>query len=150
MDKSAEQPIKPPQSLTLYSKNNNNYGNPINQQSYPTQNPPFPAQNTPYTCQPYPIQNSIPVINQVQPPVVNVVNTQFGTKPVSITCQFCKAPITSVVNKSCNFCNFLLCCCTTLICWICIQACRGKELNCCDAQHTCPNCGKILGNYTAC
>ena len=54
MDKSAEQPIKPPQSLTLYSKNNNNYGNPINQQSYPTQNPPFPAQNIPYTYQAYP------------------------------------------------------------------------------------------------
>ena len=152
MDKSAEQPIKPPQSFPLNQPQKNlNYGDPVTQQPpYPNNNPP--AQNPPYTSpnQPYPPQYPQPVINQIQPQVVNVVNTQFGTKPVSINCQFCKSPVTTVVKKSCNICSFLLCWCTGCIFWICVQAFRGKELNCCDAQHTCPNCGQILGNYTSC
>ena len=99
----------------------------------------------------YPTANtSTAVINQTRPQVVNVMNTQFGTKPVSITCQFCKAPVTTVVEKSCNCCSCLLCWFTCLVFWICVQCCRNKEITCCDAKHTCPNCGQTLGYYNTC
>ena len=91
------------------------------------------------------------VVNQAQPQqVINVVNAEFGTQPVSITCQFCKTPVTTNVQKTCSCCAFCLCCWTGLLIWICIQCCRKKEINCWDAQHTCPNCGQILGNYQSC
>ncbi len=99
---------------------------------------------------PPPQYDSNVVMNQGTPQVVNVVTSSFGTKPVSITCQFCKTPVTTNVNKSCDCCSFLLCWCTCLVFWVCVQCCRNKEINCWDAQHTCPNCGQVLGYYTAC
>ena len=62
------------------------------------------------------------IVNQTQPQVVNVVSGQtFGTKPVSITCQFCKNPVTTTVNKTCNCCT---CCLSFMACfifWFCIH-----------------------------
>ena len=91
------------------------------------------------------------IVNQTQPQVVNVVSEQtFGTKPVSITCQFCKNPVTTTVNKTCNCCT---CCLSFMACfifWFCIQSCRNKEINCWDATHVCPSCGQQLGTYTSC
>ena len=138
MDKSAEQPIRMPQSFPI---NNNNVI--INNNEKPFGNPPYPNINQP----PAEIVN-----NQIQPQpqVINVVATQFGTKPISITCQFCKIPITTNVARSFNFCSCLLCFYTSLLFWICFQACRGKEINCLNAKHTCPNCGQILGYYSSC
>ena len=92
------------------------------------------------------------VANQAQPQVVQVVTGQqnFGTKPVSLTCQFCKNPVTTNVEKKCNCCTCCLCCWTGFFIFICIQCCRDKEIGCSDATHTCPNCGQILGNYNSC
>ena len=91
------------------------------------------------------------IVNQTQPQVVNVVSEQtFGTKPVSITCQFCKNPVTTTVNKTCNCCTCCLCIVTVFFFWICIQSCRKKEFNCWDATHVCPSCGQQLGTYTSC
>ena len=91
------------------------------------------------------------IVNQTQPQVVNVVSGQtFGTKPVSITCQFCKNPVTTTVNKTCNCCTCCLCFMTGFIFWVCIQCCRNKEINCWDATHVCPSCGQQLGTYTSC
>lgn len=115
------------------------YGQPANYQQPPNMHPSMPA--SPQAV----------VVNQAQPQVVNVVSGQtFGTQPVSITCQFCKNPVTTQVQKKCNCCSCCLCCMTGLIFWICIQCCRNKEINCWDATHTCPSCGQILGNYTSC
>ena len=136
MDKSAEQPIRMPQSFPI---NNNNVI--INNNEKPFGNPPYPNINQP----PAEIVN-----NQIQPQVINVVATQFGTKPISITCQFCKIPITTNVARSFNFCSCLLWFYTSLLFWICFQACRGKEMNCLNAKHTCPNCGQVLGYYSSC
>ena len=97
MDKSAEQPMKMPQSFPInHPPNvmNNNYGQTI-------------VQNMPNYINP-----SQPIMyNQVQPQpqIVNMVNTQFGTQPVSLTCQFCKTPVTTVVDKSFSICSCLLC-----------------------------------------
>ena len=92
------------------------------------------------------------VANQAQPQVVQVVTGQhnFGTKPVSLTCQFCKNPVTTNVEKKCNCCTCCLCCWTGFFIFICIQCCRDKEIGCSDATHTCPNCGQLLGNYNSC
>ena len=91
------------------------------------------------------------VTNQTQPQVVNVVSGEtFGTHPVSLTCQFCKNPVTTTVNKTCNCCTCCLCIMTGFIFWVGIQCCRKKEINCWDATHVCPSCGQQLGTYTSC
>ena len=91
-----------------------------------------------------------PIYNQSGPTVVNVVGTHFGTKPVSLTCQFCKTPITTNVVEECSCCSVCLCILTGFVFWVCVQCCRNKEINCCDATHTCPNCGQVLGYYKSC
>ena len=96
-------------------------------------------------------QQQSPVTNQAQPQVVTVVSGQeFKTVPVSITCQFCKNPVTTIVEKKCSCSSCCLCCWTGLLIWICIQACRNKEIGCNDATHKCPSCGNILGHYESC
>ena len=113
--------------------------------------PPFGPQGG-MTQQPpqYPSQQV--VNNQAQPQVVTVVQggQTFGTQPVSITCQFCKQPVTTEVVKKCSCGACCLCCVTGLLIWLCIQCCRNKEINCWDAEHKCPNCQQILGNYQSC
>ncbi len=93
---------------------------------------------------------SIVIMNQTQPQVVNVMNSNFGTKPVSLTCQFCKTPITTHVKKTFDCCSCLLCLFTSFLIWLCVQCCRDKEINCWDAKHTCPNCGQVLRYYNSC
>ena len=91
------------------------------------------------------------IVNQAQPQVINVVNGQtFGTTPVSITCQFCKNPVTTVVQKKFNCCTCCICWATGLCFFICVQCYRNKEISCNDATHTCPSCGQILGTYNSC
>ena len=90
------------------------------------------------------------ISNQQTPQTVVSVTTTFGTQPVSMNCTFCKQPITTKVNRSCSIGSVLLCICTCFIFWVCIQCCRNKEITCCNAEHTCPNCGKTLGYYENC
>ncbi len=91
------------------------------------------------------------IVNQATPQVVNVVGAQtFKTVPVSMTCQFCKNPVTTTVEKSCSCGACCLCIMTGFIFYACIQCCRGKEICCCDAVHKCPSCQQQLGAYQAC
>ena len=91
------------------------------------------------------------ILNQGQPQIVaNYNNINFGTKPISITCQFCQQPVTSKVDESVSIGSVVLCICLCLGFWVCVQCCRNKEINCCDAKHTCPNCGNVLGYYKSC
>ena len=129
---------------------------PSQQQAYPPQQPQtYPSQQQAYPPQQpqtYPSQQQV-VNNQTQPQVVTIVQQgaqEFGTKPVSMVCQFCKKPITTKPEKSCNCCACICCFSTVFIGWFCIQCYRKKEFNCCDATHKCPECDKILGNYTSC
>ena len=89
------------------------------------------------------------VINQ-QSPVMMANPLMFKTTPIALTCIFCKKPCTTVVQQKCNVCACLLCWCTGLIFYVCVQCCRQKDICCCDATHTCPNCGQVVGTYTAC
>ena len=109
--------------------------------TYPTQQP-----------QTYPSPQNV-VNNQTQPQVVQIVQQgaqEFGTKPVSMICQFCKKPTSTVVEKKCNCCSCFCCFITLFVGWFCIQCYRKKEFNCCDATHKCSECNQVLGNYTSC
>ena len=129
------------------------YGQPVGGMGYPPQGSPQgpphgPPQGPPqFQGQ----QGQAIVVNQAQPQVVNVISGQtFGTDPVSITCQFCKNPVTTVVQKKCNCGTCCLCCISGILIFICVQSCRNKEIGCNDATHTCPSCGQVLGNYNSC
>ena len=111
--------------------------------------PLVPQNQLPNYVPPSQTGNQPVVVNQAQPQVIQVV-PNFGTTPVSITCQFCQTPVTTVVETQCNCLSVCLCCLTSLVFYICVQCCRGKELGCSDAIHKCPRCGQILGTYTSC
>ena len=89
------------------------------------------------------------VINQ-QGPGVMLHPDSFKTTPVSITCPSCQKPITTTVTQQWNWLTCCLCWWTGIIFFICIQICRGKDLNCYDATHTCPQCQAVVGSYTSC
>ena len=94
--------------------------------------------------------NSPVVINQTTPTII--VIGEFGTSSRDIICQFCRKSIKTDTECECNCGSCCLCCLTGCICFMCIQACRGKSpcCCCCDFKHKCPNCGQILGNYSSC
>ena len=95
-----------------------------------------------------------PVLNQVQPSAVNIVNSKenknYRSAPISITCKYCSNPVITKVEKSCNYCAFFSCIISLVIFYYFIQCCRGKDCGCSDAVHKCPSCGQKLGNYKAC
>ena len=95
-----------------------------------------------------PMPNTI-VINQ-QGPSVTIPPEMFKTNPVTLVCPSCNKTITTLVttNFSCLAC--LLCCWTGCVCYLIIQSCRGKDLSCNDADHTCPYCGRLIASYKAC
>ena len=95
-------------------------------------------------------QGSGIVVNQGTSAIVVNPGFVLGTVPVSILCPFCKRPITTIVEKNFNCGTCLLCWCTGLLLFICIQSCSGKEIGCCDAVHKCPNCGNVVGEYSSC
>ena len=95
-----------------------------------------------------PAPNTI-VVNQ-QGPATMVHPDMFKTTPVALNCTFCHKPITTNVSKTFNCCACCLCYFTGIIWYVCIQACRGKDICCYDASHTCPYCGNVVGTYTAC
>ena len=73
---------------------------------------------------------------------------QFGSKPIGTYCPNCRFPITTISTRKCNCCSCCWCWCCIEV-WICIQCFRGKEITCCDYEHTCPRCGFVLGSYDA-
>ena len=139
--------------------------NPQFQQNVPQYPQPGIAQNQAYTYgqQPYVqqqygspviISSSLPqggnaiIINQPPPSLVITTTLQMnGTSPVPMTCPYCRKQITTSVEKNCN-------CITCFLCWVtgfcfccCYQLCVGKEVGCCDANHRCPNCHQLIGQY---
>ena len=87
------------------------------------------------------------VVNQIQPNVTITANTSSSFATV---CPFSKVGITTIAIKTCNCCTCLLCYCTGLVFFCCVQLCRGKDVCCYDAQHKCPNCGQIVAVYNSC
>lgn len=102
------------------------------------------------STQPQVVGQAQVVSNQTGTPVIIQSATNFNTVPVSLVCQFCKQPVTTTVETSCSCSACCLCCWTGFVVYACIQACRGKNICCKDAKHTCPNCNRQLGYYEAC
>ena len=90
--------------------------------------------------------------NQSPPIIVNQIPINPGnlkTSPVNTICPFCRNSISTLVEKEFNCLNCCFCCWSWPI-WLIVQLVRDKELNCTDATHKCPNCGRIIGQYNAC
>ena len=108
--------------------------------------------------QPYPPPAVQPVVGQPGYTAAIVVN-QGGaglalpantSKSYATTCPGCGQSIMTNAIRTFNCCTCLLCYCTGILCFICIQACRGKDFCCYDAVHSCPNCGRTLASYQSC
>ncbi len=88
------------------------------------------------------------------PPATTTVIVQdheiFKTNSVLATCPSCKTSANTSVTTNFSIMNYLLYCFTTPLVWIIFQLIRKKDLNCCDATHTCSGCGSLIANYTAC
>ena len=90
------------------------------------------------------------VVNQQNAGQVLYNPDMFKLTPVSIICPSCKKPIITNVETSFSCLACLFCCCTYLLFYICIQAIRGKDICCQDADHKCPFCGRLIASYRAC
>ena len=77
-------------------------------------------------------------------------NTIFKSSSVMATCPSCKTSANTTVTTKANILNILLYCCADPLIWLIVQLVRGKDLNCCDATHTCSGCGSLIANYAAC
>ena len=89
------------------------------------------------------------LVNQ-QGPANQVAPENYKCVPISTVCLFCKRTMTTKVSKTLNICACLLCYCTGIIFYVAVQACRHKDLCCWDAEHRCPFCGNVVGNYNSC
>ena len=107
-----------------------------------------PGYNPPMTQPLIPGQQPV-VINQVQPIVVGAM-MPLRSHSVTVMCPFCKTTVNTNAAQECSCLNFCCCFFTSPLLWIIYQAARGKDINCCDANHTCPKCGAQLGRYEAC
>ena len=116
------------------------------QQNMPPGQPVTPVvQNMPGPIIQAPVQNQPIVINQNIP--MNQV--KLKTSPVSMICPFCNNNITTIVETEFNCLNCCFCFCFCII-WLIVQLASDKELNCTDANHKCPSCGHLIGQYRAC
>lgn len=77
-------------------------------------------------------------------------NTIFKSSSVMATCPSCKTSANTTVTTKANILNVLVYCFADPLLWLIIQLVRGKDINCCDATHTCAGCGSLIANYSAC
>ena len=127
------------------------------QEMKPPQGPLVPATYGQPIAQPVPIMTTVPVpvAVQVAPPdkqggLSHIDPDKIKTTPLTVQCPFCKKVTTTKVDKSLNVCACLLCYCTGIVFYVCVQAIRKKDLCCWNAEHRCAFCGNVVGAYTSC
>ena len=86
----------------------------------------------------------------LNPKVIYIDSSKFNTLPCPTTCPFCKKQINTEVKKSFNWFSCVFCLWAGLCCWVGLQYCRNKEINCYDAEHNCPICHNKIGDYSSC
>lgn len=64
-------------------------------------------------------------------------------------CPFCKKKIATNTKKSMNLKAFLIALGTCYCGFVIMQACNHKSVSMNDCEHSCPNCGRIIGTYYA-
>ena len=97
-------------------------------------------------------QTQVVIVNQTEPVIVAhpILPTKLGTFPVYMNCPNCKTSVMTNVEKKWSWASCCLCCWTGLLILFLIQLCRDKQITCYDAKHTCPKCGRILGEFESC
>jgi hypothetical protein len=95
---------------------------------------------------------SQPILSQNQVTSIPTVNFEgvLRSNPAFVVCPHCRQGGVTRAETSCSILNTCCCICTYLGPWIIFQACRGKDINCCDANHFCVACGAKLYTYNAC
>ena len=73
----------------------------------------------------------------------------FGCAPVNMTCNYCGEAITTITESKFNiFACF--CCMLFNLLYCCVQICSNKNPCCCNINHRCPKCGRVVGEYNSC
>mmetsp|Transcript_34717 Transcript_34717/g.61076 ORF Transcript_34717/g.61076 Transcript_34717/m.61076 type:complete len:157 (+) Transcript_34717:1039-1509(+) len=115
-------------------------------QSYPPQQPMYAAQPPPYQHIQMGTPLQQPVLVYTTAPQQDTRNTILGNAPVSMTCPYCKAQITTKTRSYPGVMAWLMC---VLICLI------GFWCGCCliplcipglqNVSHYCRNCSRFIG-----
>lgn len=111
--------------------------------------------------------NNLEMMNQ-DVPVVNMLEN-VGACSVAVDCPYCNTPIQSKVESNCNCLTiflyilmiiiFPLMCIASIYragtgthhCCTCYTTEEGGTCDCCnDVTHTCPKCGKVIGESDSC
>ena len=74
---------------------------------------------------------------------------RVGLEPKKMNCPFCEEKIETQIETSTNIKALLISIGTLFIGYFLIQICKNKSVSCKDCEHTCPNCGHIIGRYYA-
>ena len=125
------------------------------QEMKPPQGPLVPATYGQPIVQPVPIMPTVPapVSIQIAPDKQGEQMPdpdKFKTTPVTLKCPFCHKVTATKVDRSLNVCACLLCYCTGIVFYVCVQAIRKKDLCCWNAEHRCTFCHQTVGAYTSC
>jgi hypothetical protein len=105
----------------------------------------MPANN--YNSNASPLMN-----NQTVPNTAEIDNLQnsLRSNPQFVSCPYCRNQGMTRVDKYASCLNVACCLFTAVAPWLIFQAVRGKDINCCNADHFCVRCGNKLGSYYAC
>jgi hypothetical protein len=98
------------------------------------------------------ITNSVPPISKNQNSLQDLENLKCALRSSSnfVTCPHCKNQAITKTDRKFSALNCICCLCTVGTCWLFFQACRGKDVNCYDADHYCNKCNSNLASYKAC
>ena len=134
--------------ISSQGPNSNGIYIPLQEQSFSNSN----RQNQYYQPGAYqvPQQQQIIANQPIHPQVIYIDSSKFNNSPCPMTCPFCKNQISTEVKKSWNFYNCFFCLWAGICCWIGMQFCRNKEINCYDSEHFCPICKNKIGDYSSC
>lgn len=79
-------------------------------------------------------------------------NLQSALKSSSkyICCPFCNKQGMTNIEESCSIATGIFCAVGAFIFPTLVQLCRGKDLNCKNAEHYCVGCGNKLASYKSC
>ena len=96
------------------------------------------------------IDNKLPIKSvKIKPKRTITGPVNLGLEPKTISCPFCEEEINTKIEKSTNIKALLIAIGTLYIDFILIQTCRVKAVSCKDCEHSCPNCGHVIGMYRA-
>ena len=130
-------------------QNSNGIYIPLQEQSFANSNP----QNQYNQTMPsqIPSQSQQIIVNQpLNPQVIYIDSSKFNNSPCSMICPFCRSQIATDVKKSWNWFNCIFFLWAGICCYIGMQFCRNKEINCYDSEHFCPVCKNKIGEYSSC